>query len=127
MFYHMIMVFDIDVSLRDINKITQMLDGGRFIMQNALTMTIEQTVPFVPTQENLRQYEEALVDGINKSDTTYHAERAHFRHYKLFEPVSEKQTDNPPAVTGPELKTTTDQPADTSQEQSDTNETKGET
>lgn len=107
MFYHMIMVFNIDISLRDINKITQTLDGGRFVIQDALTMTIEQTVPFVPTQENLKEYEKALVDSINKTETTYHAERAHFQHYEVFEPIPDDQTDSQPTIAETEREITT--------------------
>lgn len=92
--YEMEIVFACDISIPDLNKITEQLDGGRMVIQNAMNMTIQQTVLFVPDEDTLRKYAEAI-EGYETSRLK--VEHARFSRYNYIRPI---QLPDPPEKEG---------------------------
>lgn len=87
MLYHMKMVFGVDASMEDLNQFTEFMDSGRLITKDAFHITVEQTVPFVPTQEILHKYEDAI--RTKWCPDKVRIEDVRFLHYELFEQIQE--------------------------------------
>ena len=58
--YQMQIVFKCSFSIKDLNRITQQLDGGKLIVNNAKELVLTQTLAVVPTEELIHKYEEAI-------------------------------------------------------------------
>lgn len=58
--YRMQMVFKCSFSFKELNRITQQLDGGKLIVNNAKELVLTQTLAVVPTEELIHKYEEAI-------------------------------------------------------------------
>ncbi len=58
--YRMQIVFKCSFSIKDLNRITQQLDGGKLIVNNAKELVLTQTLAVVPTEELIHKYEEAI-------------------------------------------------------------------
>lgn len=86
--YHMRIVYGIDTSIRELNRMTALMDNTRAVLGNAMEITIEQTVSFVPTKEHLDQYAQAIAKCMNDGDGPFQAENVQFLRYDLFEQVS---------------------------------------
>lgn len=87
--FHMRIVFGIDISSPSLNKMTKQLLGGQIVMKDAMEVAIEQTVPFVPTDEVLAEYAEAIKYNCNTSGL-FHMENVQFKRYDFIKPVDEK-------------------------------------
>ena len=86
--YRMKIIFKADVSLKSINDMTELIDGSHAIMQNAIEMSMEQTVPFVPKQDTLTEYARIIKE--NSETDQLHIEDVRFSHYDFFEEVPQK-------------------------------------
>ena len=54
------MNFLLDMGIAEINHLLEMCGGDKVFIENALNVSIEQTVPFIPTDEHLQKYCEIL-------------------------------------------------------------------
>lgn len=84
--YKMAIVFALDISLKELNHITEQIDGGRLVLNNAKEVIIEQTVGFVPSELHLKQYANAIQDAMNK-DSRIHVENVRFVRYDYLTPI----------------------------------------
>ena len=83
--YHMKIIFGLDISSPELNQLTEMFHGGRYICKDAAEITLDQTVPFVPTKEILDQYAKIIRDKYPNKKLK--AEQVRFLRYDLFEEV----------------------------------------
>lgn len=90
--YKMKMVFSIDISLKAMNEMTQRIDGGRFVAANAMQITLQQTVPFIPNKEQITQYEQILFNGL-KENQAIQPEKVTFHHYDYIYQIEEGEQD----------------------------------
>lgn len=96
--YHMKIIFGIDASLSAMKQICAMTNTPPSIMHNVYEVAIEQTVPFVPTQEHLNQYANAIRENYAKNAQKSTAggylviEDVHFLRYELFEELENSMT-----------------------------------
>ena len=86
--YHMKIAFSVDISMERMNTLTEKIDGSRLIAENAMTVYIEQTVPFVPTNEILQQYA-STIKSSDISETKLRIEDVRFSHYEIFEEIKD--------------------------------------
>lgn len=84
--YKMAIVFALDISLKELNRITEQIDGGRLVLNNAKEVIIEQTVGFVPSELHLKQYANVIRDAINKNGRL-HVENVRFVRYDYLTPI----------------------------------------
>lgn len=88
--YEMEIVFTCDISVPELTQITEQLDGGRVIIQDAMDMTVQQTVLSVPDEDTLRKYAKAI-EGYENSRLK--VEHARFSRYNYIRPI---QLPDPP-------------------------------
>ena len=87
MLYHMKLVFSIDLSSPTLNKMTELIDGSHTVLQNAMEFELEQTVPFIPDNKVLEQYQEIIKKGYESDNR--HIENIRFVRYDFIEPIPE--------------------------------------
>lgn len=96
--YKMAIVFALDISLNELNHITEQIDGGRLVLNNAKEVIIEQTVGFVPSELHLKQYANAIQKAMNK-DGRIHVENVRFVRYDYLTPINIPDTPIPHDIT----------------------------
>lgn len=84
--YRMQMVFKCSFSFKELNRITQQLDGGKLIVNNAKELVLTQTLTVVPTEELIRKYEEAIRISWPK-DNDLCIESVKFDRYNYITPI----------------------------------------
>ena len=85
--YHMKMVFVIDASDIDINEAIRIFKPSEPIpiAKNVAKCVIEQTVPFIPTTQQLAMYADAVKQ--NFKHPKFQVENVRFSHYDLMEAI----------------------------------------
>ena len=83
--YHMVIVFSIDTSEKTLKQFLETMGEAYPVLENAVQMRIEQTVPFVPTKEILQKYADTIQETYKSGSIT--AEHVAFSHYDVFEQV----------------------------------------
>lgn len=88
--YHMKMIFGVSTSITSLNEFLKHINEDNHpVQKNAFSVTVEQTIPFVPTQEILEKYAQAIKDSYTNKDFT--VEDVQFLHYDVFEEVKRKE------------------------------------
>ena len=88
--YHMKMVFGVSLSVKSLNEFLEAVgEKAHPVSENAAQVTIEQTVPFVPTPEILAKYAEIIKESYSKNDKIT-VESAKFLHYTEFDAIPEE-------------------------------------
>ena len=88
--YEMIMEFDITVGLKEINSFMEMFGYNDKAVIKGQTITLSQTVPFIPDENYIHKVEKLLKDKYETEDLNILDCR--FRGYKKF---LEKEVDIP--------------------------------
>ena len=84
--YRMQMVFKCSFSFKELNRITQQLDGGKLIVNNAKELVLTQTLAVVPTEELIHKYEEAIRTSWPKNSDLC-LESVKFDRYNYITPI----------------------------------------
>ena len=86
MLYKMKLVFSADAGLKSVDDMLDHLGfGEKPVARNALELSMEQTVPFIPTKEHIQAYEKAILDSYKDKTTALKAVR--FVRYDYIEPI----------------------------------------
>lgn len=84
--YEMKMKFTATVGVKFVNDILRELgDPGRYQIKDALTITIEQVLPFIPTEEYLRKVEQTITEHYQIND--FDILECHFAGYSYLREV----------------------------------------
>lgn len=84
--YRMKIRFKADAGINEINNIlAQLGDEGKMLSRNAVTLTMEQTVPFVPDGTTLEHYAKVLQEGYSQKNVTLY--NARFDGYEYLHAV----------------------------------------
>ena len=96
-YYDMKLKFTVDISNKTIDDFSRMInnDDKRLIVKDAFELTIEQTVPFVPSAEDIKKYEEALKSNVDETISTYTIRNIRFIGYEYIYPRKEKTEPTP--------------------------------
>lgn len=92
MMYHMKLRFKLSFSNKALNAVTEPLDGGKFVANDLVEVGLEQTVPFIPNAETIKEYEEILKEAYSKG--SFQVERVNFAGYAFLEEVKEEDPNN---------------------------------
>ncbi len=84
--YEMAMVFSLDLSDGELDHMLSCIGGDEsLVLRNIAEVTVKQTVPFVPTEEHLRKYADAMK---GKSAGKFTIREARFTRYDYLRPVT---------------------------------------
>lgn len=87
--YKMKLKFKLTLGLKKINDMTAMCGlSEKAIVPDAITITMTQTVPFVPTDEEIDKYAEIIKDGYKTENFT--CEDCKFDGYEYFKEITPK-------------------------------------
>lgn len=96
--YEMAIVFTLDISLPELNQITEQIDGGHLVIKNAKELIIQQTVGFVPDEETLLKYADAIKTTMNESGKI-HVDAVRFSRYNYIRPIEIPEEPTPKETT----------------------------
>lgn len=88
--YEMIMEFDVTVGFKELNSIMEMFGYNEKTGVTGQTITLSQTVPFIPDENYIHKVEKLLKDKYETNNLNILD--CHFRGYKKF---LEKEVDIP--------------------------------
>lgn len=92
-FYHMKIIFTLDLSDPLLNEMTEKIDNTHPVVENAIECALEQTVPFVPTKEILQRYMDVIQKGYETPNR--HIDAIRFSRYDFIEPIVTDEPKNP--------------------------------
>lgn len=86
-YYEMSMLFKLSLSLKRINEIAQACGfPEKLIANDIVTVKLTQTIPFIPTDENIAEYEKIIKDSYSESDR-FTCEKCKFAGYEYLRPI----------------------------------------
>lgn len=86
--YNMCMLFKLDLSIKPINDIMSHCGlTEKIIAEKIVTVKITQTVPFIPTDETIKEYENIIKENYSKNEK-YFCEKCTFAGYEYLKPSS---------------------------------------
>lgn len=98
--YEMKMLFNVDLEPKEINDLTEMCGfSEKMVLQNAKTVELTQTQPFIPNEEDIQKYVEAIMNTYDPDGTTkigIHACRfVGYEYIYVVKPDTSTDTNNP--------------------------------
>ena len=66
--YRMKLNFKLDLGIKEINNFLEICGGNPVFVENAATVSLEQEVSFIPTEEIIKKYEEIIKSNYSKGE-----------------------------------------------------------
>ena len=89
--YAMKLKFNCGLSLKSMNTMCDALNMPRPVVQNAMVITLKQTLPFIPNDETIEKYKEALMKANMKEAEI---ESVEFAGYDYLKEVPDSEGEN---------------------------------
>lgn len=69
--YEMELRFKLTMGFKEVNEIAHLCGfKEKLVAKDAITVTMKQTVPFIPNEETIKQYAEVIKKGYNGKELT---------------------------------------------------------